>query len=81
MDRGRDGRRGKPVGGWKKEITNELTQVKLYDLSGETGSSKKTKKGFKKKARERWRNLSDEKKMVNMDENHIKISQMTKTKG
>ena len=72
------------MGGWKKEITNELTQVKLYDLSGETGSSKKTKKGFKKKARERWRNLSDEKKKkksVNMDENHIKISQMTKSKG
>ena len=68
--------------GWKKEITNELTKVKLYNLSGETGSSKKTKKGFKKKARERWRNLSDEKKKkVNMDENHIKISQMTKTKG
>ena len=70
------------MGGWKKEIANELTKVKLYNLSGETGSSKKTKKGFKKKARERWRNLSDEKKkMVNMDENHIKISQMTKTKG
>ena len=62
MDRGRDGRRGKPMDGWKKEITNELTKVKLYNLSGETGSSKKTKKGFKKKAREKWRNLSDEKK-------------------
>ena len=28
-ERRRDGRRGKPMGGWKKEITNELTQVKL----------------------------------------------------